>query len=469
MAKYNDCSIIDNFLLHQEDAIEFLQYLDDSSIDCLVTDPPYESLEKHRKVGATTRLTNDWFEIFPNSRFEEFFREAYRVLKDDTHLYVMCDQETMFAIKSIGEDAGFKFWKPIVWDKVAIGMGYHYRARYEFILFFEKGKRKLNDLGVPDVLSYKRVYNGYPTEKPVELMEVLIKQSTNENEVVCDPFMGSGSTAIAALQNRRCFFGNDLSSESLDVTKGRISQLNMKKHLSDSELFGEFRSCCANKKWPQAFQVALKMGDEYNQIARRYLITSRSFDHNKVLRDVTAQAKWRSAQPMMNKQGGNSLWVSEHEDWEVLYKGEVILSHEDIDILHYKHFFSILLGWDILWKIEKLTRDIEPGLSDKYWPHLNAKLLWLNGELTTEELTDHNWQGWETLGEDVYRQNKFEDVHDELVELVKSFVRAVSPDSTAGASSARVNYNKACKLFTEYFLRETMDIWFKGEKRKVEK
>jgi len=52
---------------------------------------------------------------------------------------------------------GFKFWKAIVWDKVSIGMGYHYRSRREFILFFEKIKRKLNNLGVPDVLEYKRV------------------------------------------------------------------------------------------------------------------------------------------------------------------------------------------------------------------------------------------------------------------------------------------------------------------------
>ena len=57
----------------------------------------------------------------------------------------------MFAAKPAAEQAGFKFWKPLVWDKCAIGMGYHYRARYEFILFFEKGKRKLNNLSIPDI------------------------------------------------------------------------------------------------------------------------------------------------------------------------------------------------------------------------------------------------------------------------------------------------------------------------------
>ncbi|WP_313055857.1 DNA-methyltransferase [Atlantibacter hermannii] len=166
------------------DAISWLQTLENSSVDLVITDPPYESLEKHRKVGTTTRLknskasSNKWFDIFHNDRFEELFYELYRVMKKNSHLYLFCDQETMFVIKPIAENAGFKFWKPIVWDKVSIGMGYHYRARYEFILFFEKGKRKLSDLSVADIITQKRVWNGYPTEKPLELAKVLIKQSS---------------------------------------------------------------------------------------------------------------------------------------------------------------------------------------------------------------------------------------------------------------------------------------------------
>ncbi len=133
--------------INNQDAIDWLKTLDASSIDLVITDPPYESLEKHRKVGTTTRLkqskssSNQWFEIFPNQRFEELFTEIYRVLKKNSHFYLFCDQETMFIIKPIAEKVGFKFWKPIIWDKVAIGMGYHYRARYEFILFLKKEKK----------------------------------------------------------------------------------------------------------------------------------------------------------------------------------------------------------------------------------------------------------------------------------------------------------------------------------------
>ena len=91
---------------------------------------------------------------------------------------MFCDQETLFVVKPIAEKVGFKFWKAIIWNKVNIGMGYQYRSRHELILFFEKGKRKLNDLGNPNVLECKRVHRGYPTEKPVAILEILIKQSS---------------------------------------------------------------------------------------------------------------------------------------------------------------------------------------------------------------------------------------------------------------------------------------------------
>jgi site-specific DNA-methyltransferase (adenine-specific) len=198
------------------------------SVDLVITDPPYESLEKHRAIGTTTRLkhskssSNDWFSIFPNSRFPELFTEVHRVLRKNSHFYLYCDPETMFVAKPLAEAAGFKFWKPIIWDKRSIGMGYHYRARYECILFFEKGKRKLADLGVADILEHKRISGGYPAEKPPEISEVLIKQSSLPGEVVIDPFMGSGSVGVAANGQGRVFLGNDLCSEAVDITRSRL-------------------------------------------------------------------------------------------------------------------------------------------------------------------------------------------------------------------------------------------------------
>ena len=88
------------------DAVAWLRSLGDESVDLVITDPPYESLEKHRAVGTTTRLkiskssSNAWFAIFPNARFPELFAEIHRVLKPDAHFYLFCDPETAKLVSS---------------------------------------------------------------------------------------------------------------------------------------------------------------------------------------------------------------------------------------------------------------------------------------------------------------------------------------------------------------------------------
>jgi site-specific DNA-methyltransferase (adenine-specific) len=218
------------FELAALDAVDWLRDLPRESVDLVVTDPAYESLEKHRAVGTTTRLkhskasSNDWFRVFPNSRFAELFTEVFRVLKPDTHFYLFCDAETMFVAKPEAERAGFRFWKPLVWDKRTIGMGYHYRARYELILFFEKGKRRLNDLGVADIITVPRIHRGYPAEKPVKVSEIVIGQSSQAGDVVADPFMGSGSVGVAAVRLGRRFIGTDLSPDAVQWAAQRLRQ-----------------------------------------------------------------------------------------------------------------------------------------------------------------------------------------------------------------------------------------------------
>lgn len=233
-----------DFQIYTADAIDLMRALPDESVDLIVTDTAYESLEKHRAVGTTTRLkqsaasSNEWFPIFRNDRFADFFREAFRILKKNSHLYFYCDPETAFVAKPVGEEAGFKFWKPLVWAKTkqgmtpdaddlalehqAIGMSYHYRASYEFVLFFEKGKRKLSDLGVRDVLPFPGVRNGYPTEKPVDLNRVFVKLSSEPGETVLDPFMGSGNTGVAAVRNGRHFIGGDIKESAVEGARKRL-------------------------------------------------------------------------------------------------------------------------------------------------------------------------------------------------------------------------------------------------------
>jgi site-specific DNA-methyltransferase (adenine-specific) len=205
------------------DAVKWLCALEAESVDLITTDIAYESLEKHRAIGTTTRLKADWFPIFPNARLPELFGAMYRALKKNTHLYFWCDAETMFVAKPIAEAAGFKFWKPLVFDKVAIGMGYHYRATYEFILFFEKGHRNLADRSIPDVLTSKRIRGKYPTEKPEDIARILVRQSSAPGELVVDPFVGSGSFGAAAVSEGRRFAGCDVEERAVKLAQERIN------------------------------------------------------------------------------------------------------------------------------------------------------------------------------------------------------------------------------------------------------
>ncbi len=217
-----------SFRIDPADAVDWLGTLADASVGLAITDPAYESLEKHRAVGTTTRLkhsrasNNDWFRIFPNARFPALLAELYRVLERNSHLYLFCDQETLFVVKPLAEAAGFKFWKALIWDKEQIGMGYHYRSRHELILFFEKGKRKLADLSVADVIRHPRVRGGYPAEKPVAVSELLVRQSSSPGDLVIDPFAGSGSVGVAATRLGRHFLGADIFDQAVTAARQRL-------------------------------------------------------------------------------------------------------------------------------------------------------------------------------------------------------------------------------------------------------
>jgi site-specific DNA-methyltransferase (adenine-specific) len=147
-----------------------------------------------------------------------------QLLKRNAHCYVMADGEYMPILLNWAREGElcFNYSKPLVWDKVNQGMGYHWRGRHEYIVMLEKGKRRLNDLGKADVLVHKRVNKGYPTEKPFSLVEEIILNSTQPGEWVLDPFAGSGTTGVACVRTGRRFVGIEIEPKYWEIAVRRV-------------------------------------------------------------------------------------------------------------------------------------------------------------------------------------------------------------------------------------------------------
>lgn len=136
----------------------------------------------------------------------------YNKLKDDTHCYLMINERNLAHLQIEAEKVGFKFQQLLIWNKGNVLPNHYYMRCYECILMLRKGNAKdINDMTIKNIIDIPNVKAGskkHPTEKPVELMKILIKNSSNVGDVVLDPFMGSASTGIACIESNRKFIRN---------------------------------------------------------------------------------------------------------------------------------------------------------------------------------------------------------------------------------------------------------------------
>lgn len=219
--------------LVQDDAIHFLKSLPDESVDLIVTDPAYSGMNQKLKLGRgkiigryadAGKKDAKWFGEFHDTEqnYKSFLEECYRVMKNNRHIYIMFDSYSLLSLAPVVREV-FDVKNVLCWDKANIGLGHYFRRRHEFILFASKGKRALNSKNIPDVWKIKRVVSSqYPTQKPVEVFELMMKGSANKDYVVCDPFLGSGSSAIAAINCDCRFIGCDISDKSISFSTDRI-------------------------------------------------------------------------------------------------------------------------------------------------------------------------------------------------------------------------------------------------------
>lgn len=156
--------------------------------------------------------------------------EFYRVLKDGSHCYVMTNHINLINMLNTFTNCGFHFIKSLIWDKGNKIMGQYYMSQFEYILFFRKGRGvKINNCGTSDILSIPNKKtkdefgkNLHDTEKPVELMKILIENSTKVGDTVFEPFCGVGATAIACKQTNRNCIACELDKNYYNKAKERI-------------------------------------------------------------------------------------------------------------------------------------------------------------------------------------------------------------------------------------------------------
>ena len=221
--------------IYNKDCLEFMRELPNESIDLIATDPPYRLTSR----GSSGTMSGYWTEdrtrkgkIFTHNDIDikDYIGEFYRILKADSHCYIMCNNVNLPHFFDVISKSDFHFVKLLVWDKQTKICGRYYMGQIEHIFLLRKGKDKpINDCGTSDLLSYPNRRekgldgkNLHDTEKPVELMKILIDNSSQQNGIVLDPFMGIGSTGIACKELDRQFIGIEIDDNYYKIAQRRI-------------------------------------------------------------------------------------------------------------------------------------------------------------------------------------------------------------------------------------------------------
>jgi DNA modification methylase len=234
-------------IIHGE-AIAEMQKLPSGSIDMIMTDPPYghSNNTKHdliarreKALGTIAKnedprpILNDGIEA--TQLFQDFLVEANRVLMPGSACCVCCGGggggDMQYVKWSQWMADIFNFKMAVVWDKGKIGMGWHYRRSYEFILVATKKGAKdrwyatehnIENIIRPGMYGIKKIIPGkkyHPTAKPTKLGEFFIKNHTQPGELVLDPFCGGGAFLLASKNLGRRFLGIELDEYWAEESK----------------------------------------------------------------------------------------------------------------------------------------------------------------------------------------------------------------------------------------------------------
>lgn len=217
------------FRLYNNDCLKTLPSLNDESVDLVITDPPYgfkyEVWRPKRDRLNDKPILNDnanYYELL-----DETLKECYRVMKDGTAIYIFCGYQKIDGFVELVKKY-FHYKNILVWNKNNWSAGDlkgNYGTKTEYVIYATKGRHILNGRRDHNVLEYKRIPSTqayFKFQKPLPLLEFLIEKSSNENDTILDPFMGSGSTVVASNNLNRFGIGIEADENIYKIAVKRI-------------------------------------------------------------------------------------------------------------------------------------------------------------------------------------------------------------------------------------------------------
>ena len=220
------------------DCLEIMKDIPDKSIDLIVTDPPYDVSVTGgggtiNKVKKLNKSLEDLVEVNITNGYDiEILGEEFMRVMKEPNIYLWCNKIQIPEYFKFYVDKHKCKFDIICWHKTNALPTYSnkYLSDTEYLLYFRKGKGKCFPKSYEDAKTYyiapinhkdKEKYK-HPTIKPLDITRKLIKNSSNENDVVLDPFMGSGTTGVACKELHRNFIGIELDKTYFEIAKKRI-------------------------------------------------------------------------------------------------------------------------------------------------------------------------------------------------------------------------------------------------------
>ena len=235
--------------LLQGNSYELIKTIPDNSIDLVVTDPPYDFLTKHKSdiyggSGAFGKRsyhnelqTNN---IVGGIDTDTILKELCRVMKK-INIYIWCNKDQIYKYLDFFKDCNMDL---LTWHKSnpVPTCNNKYLSDTEYLLYFREGGVKIygtyetkKKYYITQTNKVDKEYFEHPTIKPVNIIENLILNSSKENDIILDPFMGSGTTGVACKKHKRDFIGIELDQHFFEIAKNRINETIIQKDFSQSE------------------------------------------------------------------------------------------------------------------------------------------------------------------------------------------------------------------------------------------